>query len=127
LQEAKLEIPFLRHPAAALASNTPVAFKHTLIFSTLLMSLSSKAFPGLRTAKAAFVAGAQAGDLNVINWVKVEQDEGDLDGSGWSEDDILAEAKGWWAGHHTGATACRVSTLKLLSISSNRVERFTIS
>ncbi len=75
------------------------------------MSLSSKVFPGLRTAKATFVTGNRAGDLDVAQWVKVEQDEGELEGDGWGEDEIVAEASGWWAGHHTGATACKVTSI----------------
>ena len=73
------------------------------------MSLSSKVFPGLQTAKASFVGGSQAGDLDVAQWVKVEQVAGEIDGDDWSAEEILAEAKGWWAGHRTGATACKVS------------------
>lgn len=79
------------------------------------MSLSSKVFPGLQTAKAGFVPGKQDGDLDVSGWFQVEQVEGQLAGDGWSQNDILAEASGWWGGHHTGATACKVSPITSLS------------
>lgn len=75
----------------------------------LLMSLSSKVFPGLRTAKAGFAAGAEPGDSSVAGCFRVEQIEERLVGDGWREEDILAEASGWWGGHYTGATACKVS------------------
>lgn len=109
-QEAKLEIPFLKHPESSATSSTLVTYKHTLLFSSTMMSVSSKAWPGLHTAKVAFVEGAKPGDWDVKDWMKIEQVNGGVQGDGWSEDEIVAEATGWWAGERTGATAFQVRT-----------------
>jgi len=54
-QEAKFEIPFLNHPAMeSMSSTIPFMLKHTLVFDSTIMRLSSQYVAGLRSFTGSF-------------------------------------------------------------------------
>lgn len=104
-QEAKLEIPFLRHPEAA--PSMAFTLKQTILVDSLMMKLSSSGLTGLRSAKASFSVKEE--DYAVKNWMELKAGSGDARGEGWSEELVRAVVEGWWIGERTGGTAVRVS------------------
>lgn len=52
--EAKFEIPFVRHPSVDENDETPFVFKHTTLLSSRFLSLASTYMAGLRTSSATF-------------------------------------------------------------------------
>lgn len=123
MQEAKLEIPFLHHPYSP-DSSTLVGFKAMMLFSSWMMSIASKAFPGLRTTKATFTASKAPGVGNkyeTAGWLQVEDVEGgETKGEGWGVEDVRGEITSWWAGSGTGSTAFKVSHAGHLAHSMSR-------
>lgn len=112
-QEAKLEIPFLRHPSSSTA--TPYTFKQTLLFSTSLMAASSHYITGLRSQKAGFKV--DGGTYKATGWMEIrERAAGGASGQSWTEQLVRQVVGGWWAGERTGGVATRVSFWSLVFV-----------
>jgi hypothetical protein len=54
LKEAKLEIPFIRHPELPADSTAPFVYKHTVFMDSTALSWASRMIAGIRTQKASF-------------------------------------------------------------------------
>ncbi|GAA6015183.1 hypothetical protein JCM11491_000496 [Sporobolomyces phaffii] len=116
--EAKLEVPFLRHPLAARADPpTPFTYKHTLLFSSHLMALSSQHISGLTSSKVGFRVDPATYQAEGYFSVKDHPDD-DASGPGsrsnrgpaWSPETIKTAFEGWFVGENTGPGATRFHT-----------------
>lgn len=126
-QEAKLEIPFLRSTTPTPSSSTPspLTYKHTLLFSSSLMALSSSNLTGLRSHKTEFTTEGENGETyEARGYLSLFADDESEGGGGagpaeWDEELVRACAGGWWVGERTGGVATRVSSAALLSFLSS--------
>ncbi|GAA5955217.1 hypothetical protein JCM21900_002242 [Sporobolomyces salmonicolor] len=102
--EAKLEIPFLRHPHA---TAKPFTYKSTMLFSSHLMALSSQHVTGLRSHQALFAVGEAR--YAAGGWLSVREDkEASVpEEQRWSEELVRAVATGWWVGENTEEVATK--------------------
>lgn len=105
LQEAKLEIPFLRHPSSPSDTLTPYTFKQTLLFSTSLMTASSHYITGLRSQKTNFKV--EDAFYEAVGWLKIQEGTAG-EGERWTEESVRQVVGGWWVGERTGGVATRV-------------------
>ncbi|GAA5895099.1 hypothetical protein JCM5296_000882 [Sporobolomyces johnsonii] len=102
--EAKLQVPFLRHPHA---SAKPFTYKSTMLFSSHLMALSSRHVTGLRSHKVLFAVGEAkyaAGGWLVL---RDDKDASVPEEQRWSEELVRAVATGWWVGENTEEVATK--------------------
>ncbi|GAA6058549.1 hypothetical protein JCM10212_006988 [Sporobolomyces blumeae] len=114
--EAKLEIPFLRHPSAKSSSPaTPFTYKHTILFSSRMMALSSQHLSGLTSHRVAFDvddATYQAEGYLSVRDESRRREGGDAPPDetttrGWGEDLVGSCFEGWFVGEQTGDGATR--------------------
>ncbi|KAI5480016.1 hypothetical protein MNV49_001981 [Pseudohyphozyma bogoriensis] len=104
--EAKLEIPLTTN------DSTPKHFvyKHTLLFSSRSMALSSSYITGLRSHRTGFTvtesSGNSKGVYEATGWLRSE-DRGVGEVGGWTEEVMRTVLGGWWVGEKTGGTATR--------------------
>ncbi|GAA5907941.1 uncharacterized protein JCM6883_004067 [Sporobolomyces salmoneus] len=111
--EAKLEVPFLRHPQAQ--TLTPFTYKHTLLFSSHLMTFSSSMISGLNSSKVGFKV--EEGMYQVEGYYSVK-DEGEDSQTNkgetkWSEELVKRCFESWFVGENTGQGATRFQTTLL--------------
>ncbi|GAA5950437.1 hypothetical protein JCM3765_004547 [Sporobolomyces pararoseus] len=107
--EAKLEIPFLRHPNAQ--SATPVTYKHTLLFSSHMMAFSSQNISGLNSSKVGFQVDEKT--YQVEGYFSVKQagsEAGKSESTIWDEATIKKCFESWFVGENTGQGATRFQT-----------------
>ena len=124
-QEAKLEIPFLYHPAIeTTSSKAPFMLKQTLIFDSTLMKLSSQYVVGLRSFTGNFIPstspsmyeGVPAEDVqysiqDVLKASLRRAPPGSLDSSPWTKETVQKMTSLPWFPGNSGATASRVRIL----------------
>jgi len=107
--EAKLEIPFLRHPHAR--SSAPFTYKHTLLFSSHTMALSSQNISGLNSSKVNFkvddITYQAEGHLSCKE--AEESEEVSPKAAEWTEEVIKKCFESWFVGEQTGEGATKVS------------------
>ncbi|GAA6004347.1 hypothetical protein JCM10207_000679 [Rhodosporidiobolus poonsookiae] len=107
--EAKLEVPFLRHPNR---SATPLTFKHTMLFSSRMMALSSQHLTGLRSHRVAFDRSETLYD--VAGFLSIQEDgDAPTAGEGWSEQAARRVLTCWWVGENTGGAATKFTMTSL--------------
>mgnify|MGYP007100402998 CR=1 FL=1 len=105
-QEAKLEVPFLRHEQTS--SSTPLTLKSSLLFNSRLMRFSSTHLTGLRSHRAICIETDDS--FEAMDWLRVKVD-GEVDvphEKRWSEDLLRSVVAGYWVGENTGHTAIKV-------------------
>jgi hypothetical protein len=100
-QEAKLQIPFI----APQGRTAAITYKHTLLFSSLLMRYSSSLLTGLDSYHSKF--DKREGGYSVGDWMEVRA--GESGEGGWGEELVRACVGGWWIGSGTKGNALRVS------------------
>ncbi|GAA6047140.1 hypothetical protein JCM3770_006920 [Rhodotorula araucariae] len=109
--EAKLEVPFLRHPQTA--SPVPVTLKSSLLFSSRLMRFSSTHLTGLRSHRAICIETPDS--FEAMDWMRIKVD-GEVsvpDTKRWSEETIRSVVAGYWVGENTGASATKFNMTAL--------------
>ncbi|GAA5922593.1 uncharacterized protein JCM15063_003356 [Sporobolomyces koalae] len=113
--EAKLEVPFLRHPHARTA--TPFTYKHTLLFSSHMMALSSQHISGLASSCVNFQVDDETYQVEGSFSVKQSGPTEDLAARSdetWSSEAIKRCFEGWFVGENTGQCATRFETQDLV-------------
>ncbi|POY71356.1 hypothetical protein BMF94_5668 [Rhodotorula taiwanensis] len=103
--EAKVEIPFLRHPLVK--STVPFTFKTVMLFSSRLMSFSSNHLTGLRSHHVVCIRTDNS--YEAMDWIEIKN-EGEVvvpEGQRWTEDLARRVLEGWWVGEHTGQSATK--------------------
>lgn len=124
--EAKLEIPFLRHPHSrdhddddhdddGGESPTPFTYKHTILFSSWTMAFSSQHISGLNSSKVGFQVDDDL--YQVEGYFSVKRDVADDDPNSqrgealkWDEEMIKRAFESWFVGESTGQGATRFQT-----------------
>ncbi|BGP52877.1 hypothetical protein JCM8202_003959 [Rhodotorula sphaerocarpa] len=105
--EAKVEVPFLRHPLAK--STVPFTFKTVMLFSSRLMSFSSNHLTGLRSHHAVCIRTNDS--YEAMDWMEIKpaaaSDAIVPEGQRWTEDLARKVLEGWWVGEHTGSSASK--------------------
>lgn len=111
--EAKVEVPFLRHPLAKFT--VPFTFKTVMLFSSRLMSFSSNHLTGLRSHHAVCIRTNDS--YEAMDWMEIKpaaaSDAVVPEGQRWTEDLARKVLEGWWVGEHTGSSASKVRALRL--------------
>ncbi|GAA5972368.1 hypothetical protein JCM11641_002428 [Rhodosporidiobolus odoratus] len=102
--EAKLEIPFLRHPNRAAA---PFTFKHTMLFSSRMMAFSSANITGLRSHRVAITQSTSEYEATGFLGLVEEAAAAVSDNVKWAEELARKVLEGWWVGENTGDVATR--------------------
>ncbi|GAA5980711.1 hypothetical protein JCM10908_001746 [Rhodotorula pacifica] len=106
--EAKVEIPFLRHPQVKPSTHIPFSFKTVVLFSSRLMSFSSNHMTGLRSHHAICIRTDSS--YEAMDWLEVKH-EGEAaivpESSRWTEDLARKVLEGWWVGENTGHAASK--------------------
>ncbi|GAA5977344.1 hypothetical protein JCM5350_002435 [Sporobolomyces pararoseus] len=108
--EAKLEIPFLRHPNAQ--TPTPFTYKHTLLFSSHMMAFSSQNISGLNSSKVGFQVDEKTYQVEGYFSVKRDETESGKESvaTTWDEPTIKRCFESWFVGQNTGQAATRFQT-----------------
>ncbi|BGP44733.1 hypothetical protein JCM10450v2_000547 [Rhodotorula kratochvilovae] len=109
--EAKLEVPFLRHPQTA--SAVPVTLKSSLLFSSRLMRFSSTHLTGLRSHRAICIETPDS--FEAMDWLRIKVD-GEVSvpaAKRWSEETVRSVVAGYWVGENTGASATKFNMTDL--------------
>ncbi|CEH16820.1 hypothetical protein CBOM_07024 [Ceraceosorus bombacis] len=144
--EAKLEVPFMRHPAASDAgSHVPFLFKQTILSSSRIISTAARYTPGARSLHASFKpdkspssfeADAQSIQYTVADWLDAKATRsGELDEAfekRWDAVKRLAEAA-WFAERsgkniiefHFNTSAPRIAPRTYVVDLTLNVQRFT--
>ncbi|PWN38846.1 hypothetical protein IE81DRAFT_327096 [Ceraceosorus guamensis] len=144
--EAKLEVPFMRHPAASDAgSHVPFLFKQTILSSSRIISTAARYTPGARSLHASFKpdkspssfeADAQSIQYTVADWLDAKATRsGELDEAfekRWDAVKRLAEAA-WFAERsgqniiefHFNTSAPRIPPRTYVIDLTLNVQRFT--
>lgn len=125
-EESKLEIPFLHSSTLGEAT---VSYKHTLLFDSRMMAMSSQYIAGLRSFAISSSLGS-ARELNqgigvrrvlyeVEKWLKVEvvggpfprqSSQGTFSRLGpWTENQLRSVTSSWWVGQSQTKVLTRVS------------------
>lgn len=108
-QEAKVEVPFLRHPQVKSSSPPiPFTFKTVMLFSSRLMSFSSNHMTGLRSHHAICIRTESS--YEAMDWLEIKN-EGEAvvpEGTRWTEELARKVLEGWWVGENTGHAASKV-------------------
>lgn len=108
-QEAKVEVPFLRHPQVKTSSPPiPFTFKSVVLFSSRLMSFSSNHMTGLRSHHAICIRTETS--YEAMDWLEIKN-EGEAvvpEGTRWTEELARKVLEGWWVGENTGHAASKV-------------------
>ncbi|GJN91567.1 hypothetical protein Rhopal_004590-T1 [Rhodotorula paludigena] len=105
--EAKVEVPFLRHPATQ--SAVPITHKSSMLFSSRLMSFSAAHLTGLRSHRVVCVEDDAQGSFEAMDWLKVVED-GEVqvpDEDKWDEALLRQVLTGYWVGENTGDAATK--------------------
>ncbi|KAK4054924.1 hypothetical protein OIV83_000848 [Microbotryomycetes sp. JL201] len=101
--EAKVEVPFLQHPY--IKHTAPLAFKSTVLFSSLSMTASSELITGLRSRKTTFENQTDT-FYRADGWLTLE-DGSDVASrtEAWSRDLVRETTQGWFVGQGSGFSA----------------------
>ncbi|GAA5958243.1 hypothetical protein JCM8115_004030 [Rhodotorula mucilaginosa] len=106
--EAKVEVPFLRHPQVKTSSPPiPFTFKSVVLFSSRLMSFSSNHMTGLRSHHAICIRTETS--YEAMDWLEIKN-EGEAvvpEGTRWTEELARKVLEGWWVGENTGHAASK--------------------
>ncbi|BGP21467.1 hypothetical protein Rt10032_c01g0176 [Rhodotorula toruloides] len=103
--EAKLEVPFLRHPEKR--NNLPFTFKQTMLFSSRLIQFSAAHLTGLRSHHVVCIMTEDSFEAMDFMKVTVNGEAAVPEGQRWTDDLARKVMTGWWVGENTGHAATK--------------------